>query len=99
MLDLSALGFIETEIVELPAIIVDGKARLLTPEMKELDEKTLTQVAKMMGGFVGYVKLRASYSNLKENLCIHKKCTAIARFVDHMCDTHTKMSPVQEVKL
>lgn len=100
MLDLSALGYIETELVELPVILdKDGKAQLLTPEMKELDEKTLNQVAKMMGGRVGYAKLRASYSNPEVELCLKKGCTSIARFADHMCADHTGLSPVTVVKL
>lgn len=99
MLDRSALGFIETELVELPVIVVDGKAKLLTPEMKELDDKTLIQIAKMMGGTVGYVKLRASYSNLENALCLKRNCWSVARFADHKCADHTQLSPVQEVKL
>lgn len=100
MLDLSALGYIETELVELPVILdKDGKAQLLTPEMKELDDKTLNQIAKMMGGKVGYAKLRASYSNPESALCLKRNCWSLARFADHMCADHTELSPVTAVKL
>lgn len=99
MLDLSALGYIETEIVEMPVIIVDNKARLLTTDMKGLPESMLNDMAKMMGGTLGYVKLRASYSNPEVQLCIEKRCMRLAHFADHKCETHTMLSPTQVVTL
>lgn len=99
MLDLSALGFIESEIVELPVIIVDGKAKLLTPDMKRLDDRLLRDMAKMMGGTLGWVKLRASFSNPEVGLCLDKGCTRIAHYADHKCEVHTMLATTQTVKL
>lgn len=100
MLDLSQLGYIETEIVELPIILdKDGNAKLLTPAMKDLPASTLSEMAKMMGGSVGYVKLRAQYSNLEVPLCIAKGCTRLAHYPDHKCETHTSANTTKTVKL
>lgn len=99
MLDLSQLGYMETDIIEMPVIVVDGKAKLPTPAMKELPESLLKEMAKMMGGHLVWAKLRVNFSNLEVPLCVEKKCTRIAHYADHKCETHTTMATHKEVKL
>lgn len=99
MLDLSALGYIESEIVEMPVIIVDNKAKLLTPGMKDLPEKMLQDMAKLMGGKLGWKKMRVEFSNPEAEICLHRGCWAIARYADNMCSDHTVLSTTQTVTL
>jgi len=64
----------QTELVEIPVIIVDSKVSLIDPLMKTVDIKTLHDMAYAMDGHVGYLKVRAHYEVLEQDHCTYKNC-------------------------
>lgn len=63
-----------TDIVQIPAIFVDGKALTPLSQYTQLDTPTLRDIADVMGGEVRYLKLRATYTFVETNLCGHRDC-------------------------
>ncbi len=71
-MDLS--NFHPSEIVQLPAISKAGMVEMLNPELLKLDQTTLKSVAEAMSGELIYLKMRATYTGLEQDLCIGKGC-------------------------
>lgn len=63
-----------TEIVEIPAVAVDGQIVLQDPALAKLDYAALKVVAKAMDGEVIYVKMRLIYEKLEVELCGFPSC-------------------------
>lgn len=69
----------KSEIVQIPAVYKDGKEILWMPEWKSLRYDEIRDIAKGIGGVVGYKKVRATYTEIDQTLCTHYNCTAIAK--------------------
>lgn len=64
-----------SEIIQLPAIEVNGIASIVSHEMRKLTPTQLKDIAKVMNGRVVFVKVRAEYSPLLDTpLCSHLNC-------------------------
>ncbi len=77
-----------SQIVELPVIAVDGIVRLIDPDMAILDEKTLKDIAFAMNGEFLYLKVRATYTPVEQQLCTHKECFRPAVTNTLVCGDH-----------
>jgi hypothetical protein len=79
----------QTELVEIPVIIVDNQVELISPEFKRLSGDVLRDIAHSMGGIVGYLKVRAHYMLIEEGQhCTHRECWRPAVAGTHRCDSH-----------
>lgn len=79
----------QTELVEIPVIIVENEVQLISPEFKKLSPEVLNNVALAMDGVVGYLKVRAHYELIEEGQhCTHKACWRPAVPGTHRCDDH-----------
>lgn len=67
-----------TEIVQLPALFRNGEIVALRLEWKDLDNQKLRLLAMGVGGTLGYVKMRATYTPLEVEMCNHFDCNALA---------------------
>jgi len=63
-----------TDIVQIPAIFVNGKALTPLSQYTQLDTPTLRDIADVMGGEVRYLKLRATYTFVETDLCSRRDC-------------------------
>ena len=78
----------QTELVEIPVIIVNQEVQLISPEFKILSQSILKDMAVAMGGVVGYLKVRAHYSRLETQHCTSEGCWRPAMVDEHRCDSH-----------
>lgn len=80
---------VQTELVEIPVIIIDNEVQLISPEFKKLSPSVLADIADSMDGVVGYLKVRAYYKTVENQHCTKQGCWRPA--VDeskHRCDSH-----------
>lgn len=85
----------ETEIVQIPAIIKSGQIVICHPGFKNLSNEELQKLANTMGGQVAWIKYRATYSIPEQILCTHKECFALADKEDtvtYKCVSHKNKS-------
>jgi hypothetical protein len=78
----------QTELVELPVIIVNGAVQLISPEFKKLSVDVLADMALAMDGEIGYLKVRAHYQPIEGQHCVVKNCWRPAVNSGYKCDTH-----------
>lgn len=79
---------VQTELVEIPVIIVHNEVQLISPEFKALSDDTLKNMAIVMGGIVGYLKVRAYYQTVETQHCTKQGCWRPAVEGAHRCDSH-----------
>lgn len=79
---------IQTELVEIPVIIVDNEVQLISPEFKKLSTEVLRDIAFSMDGVVGYLKVRAYYKTVENQHCTKRDCWRPAVEGSHRCDSH-----------
>lgn len=79
-----------TDIIEVPAIIVDSVIAMTSPEFRKLKPETLSAMATAMSGIVGYIKVEAYYtvSESANIFCTFKDCWRPAEPDKHRCDSH-----------
>lgn len=79
----------QTELVEIPVIIVNNEVQLISPEFKKLSPELLRDIAHSMDGIVGYLKVRAHYKLIEEGQhCTKRECWRPAVSGTHRCDSH-----------
>lgn len=78
-----------TEIVELPAIVVNNEIKMSGPKMAILSSKDIKDLAFVMGGTAMYIKLRATLSTLETQFCVTKDCWRPACSGEFYCGDHT----------
>lgn len=49
------------------------------PEWQNLNYAELQTIAKGVGGVVGYKKVRATYTDIDQQLCTHYSCYSLAQ--------------------
>lgn len=77
-----------TQIIELPVIVVNDTVQILEPEMIALTETTLKDLALSMGGQYLYLKVRATFTPVENQLCTHKSCYRPAKPETLNCGDH-----------
>ena len=77
-------------IVEMPAILSkDGKEILHQfPEMISLSMVNLEALANALDGKIGWLKMRAVYSELETPLCATRNCTRPTKNTNRKCADH-----------
>lgn len=78
---------VQTELVEVPVIIVGSEVKLNSPDLKKLKPETLAAMAAAMDGRVGYLKVRAHYEILTTQHCTIHDCWRPAEPGSDRCDT------------
>lgn len=63
-----------TNVIQLPAIAVNGKISICQPDLLKLDKHDLDKMAMVMGGQLLFVKFRATYTELETPLCNFEEC-------------------------
>jgi hypothetical protein len=79
---------VQTELAEIPVIIVNGEIQLISPEFKKLSPQTLRDMAEAMSGILGYLKVRATYDLVESQHCVTKGCWRPAVEGTIKCDDH-----------
>lgn len=79
---------IQTELVEIPVIIIDSSVKLQSPAFRSLSREILADMATAMGGEVGYLKVRAYYKTVETQMCTSKECWRPAVEGTYKCDSH-----------
>lgn len=78
-----------TEIVEVPAIAVNGEIKVQTPELRRLNASQLKEWATVMGGEVLYIKMRITYTECETQFCCATECWNLPISNTLWCQDHT----------
>lgn len=81
-----------TDIVQVPVILKNGSILAFRPEFTTLTTSELREIAVVLEGKIGYIKLRVSYSEPEVTICTVKDCWKIIETLSNnemsRCDEH-----------